>query len=131
MPHPYDRRWSQLRARWAVLLPVSCCRCGKPVDPEDEWDLDHAQLDVVLGGTHEGARPAHRYCNRAAGARLRDELRDLGADVKRGFLAADAARLNSSLAEIPLQIPERPGDVGSSPGPSDPIWDRCRWLDDL
>jgi hypothetical protein len=132
MPHPYDRKWQELRARWAVLLPQPCCRCGHPVQPDDQWELDHYGREVVLGGRHDDdARPAHKHCNRSAGARLGHELRELGAQVKLGFSAVDAPSGDSHLANLPLQGSIPSESVSASPGHADSSWDVCPWLETL
>jgi hypothetical protein len=56
-----------------------CARCGLPILPGDEWDLDHGpDRSSYLG-------PAHRRCNRVAGARN-------GAAVTNSRHAAAAAK---------------------------------------
>lgn len=55
------------RARWAVILrqrgQLSCARgCGGIIRPGDDWDLDHTDDRSAYRG------PAHRHCNRRAGA---------------------------------------------------------------
>lgn len=54
------------REDWKKVLPLPCTRCGKQVAPGSLWDLDHADDGVTYLG------PAHRGCNRGAGARKRN-----------------------------------------------------------
>lgn len=55
------------RDRWARVVnagAANCSRCGHAIVPGQLWDLDHApDRQTYLG-------PAHRYCNRSAGARV-------------------------------------------------------------
>jgi hypothetical protein len=44
---------------------VKCWRCREPIPPGAKWDLGH----VEGGGRH----PEHAACNRAAGARTRND----------------------------------------------------------
>ena len=81
----HNYRWKQRRKRWADRLPFPCSLCGQPVQPWDPWDLDHT-TPTALGGTDDTARPAHRSCNRSAGAILRTEIHRAGA----AFLAGAA-----------------------------------------
>ena len=48
---------------------VNCSRCGEPIQPGEEWDLDHR--DDRRG--YLGA--AHSRCNRRAGAYLTNASR--------------------------------------------------------
>lgn len=48
---------------------ASCSRCGRPIAPGALWDLDH------LPDRSGYAGPAHRSCNRAAGARVANARR--------------------------------------------------------
>ena len=49
---------------------VSCVRCGRGIDPDEPWDLDHDEHDrSVING------PAHRWCNRSAGGRKGNAIR--------------------------------------------------------
>jgi hypothetical protein len=59
--------WShqQERERWKPEVNaglVNCCRCGQQIDPYSPWDLDHTDDRTGYRG------PAHRHCNRRAGA---------------------------------------------------------------
>lgn len=53
------RQWQQ-RILNNALPP--CSRCGWPILPTDEWDLDHTDDRTGYLG------PAHAHCNRSAGA---------------------------------------------------------------
>lgn len=66
------------RAYWAARIiehanagrPILCPFCQMPVLIEQQWDVDH--LDLLVDGGDRGRtnqRPAHRACNRGAGAR--------------------------------------------------------------
>lgn len=67
------RRAQQARAHIAITLPRPCTKCGKPVWPWQEWDLDH-----VLDRKHHPEltwdprwwAAAHSHCNRSAGAAM-------------------------------------------------------------
>src|SRR3954462_63083 len=67
--------WRELRERWAARLPQPCPRCDRDVMPWEPWDLDHVGAPLALGGEHNpDIRPAHRSCNRRAGAELRQQI---------------------------------------------------------
>ena len=51
-----------------------CWRCGQPMYKSQPLDRDHI-VDRALGGAQGPAVLAHRWCNRAAGARLGNQLR--------------------------------------------------------
>lgn len=62
----YGHEHRKERDRWSLIVnagAASCTRCGHAVVPGQLWDLDHAEDRRTYLG------PAHRYCNRAAGAR--------------------------------------------------------------
>ena len=62
----YGAAHRQERARWAPIVAAGgavCARCGGLILPGSRWDLDHTPDRTGYNG------PAHRYCNRAAGAR--------------------------------------------------------------
>ena len=64
----YGRQHRRVREVWAkrvALGNVACVRCGDLIHPSEPWDLGH-----VDGTAREYAGAEHRYCNRAAGARL-------------------------------------------------------------
>lgn len=69
------KRWQSqqggVRAALATRLPLPCSRCGRSVEPDEPWDVDHLTPQAE-GGTHELANlwPAHRRCNRSHGGRL-------------------------------------------------------------
>lgn len=60
--------WRHQQARAAVRPLVesggaACSRCGRLIRPGEPWDLDHTDDRSGYRG------PAHRFCNRSAGAR--------------------------------------------------------------
>jgi len=61
-----------------ALLPYAygkqCAMCGLLMSKDQALDLDHS-LPRALGGTH-GDRIVHASCNRSAGARLQQALRN-------------------------------------------------------
>lgn len=53
------------RKKWATLVEsgsCTCARCGQPIQPGTQWDLDHSEDRTYYLGA------AHRTCNRRAGA---------------------------------------------------------------
>jgi len=57
------------RERLAVLVAaggVACARCGKPIEPDEPWDLGHTDDRTAWTG------PEHASCNRAAAARKKN-----------------------------------------------------------
>src|SRR5215211_4209457 len=71
MPAKVRKRYSgphkALRKRLKPTVAAGravCVRCRKPIRPGEAWDLDHADSGNGWRG------PAHRACNRRAGADL-------------------------------------------------------------
>ena len=65
----YGRHHKRLRAVWARQVAagyVACARCGRFIDPEEPWDLGHADDDRTVY-----AGPEHVRCNRATAGRVR------------------------------------------------------------
>lgn len=65
----YGASHRQQRRAWMPLVlagQVMCSRCHQLIGPGEPWDLDH--LDEVR------EHPAHRACNRAAGAANRNRI---------------------------------------------------------
>jgi hypothetical protein len=63
----YSARHDTERRRLAPLVAAGgqiCPRCGLPIRPDQEWDLDHDDLDP---SRYLGA--SHRRCNRATSGR--------------------------------------------------------------
>lgn len=62
--------------RRAAIAPLvrtgkaTCARCGEPIDPDDDWHLDHDDSNrrLYLG-------PSHARCNLAAGAHKTNGMR--------------------------------------------------------
>jgi hypothetical protein len=56
------------------VIGRTCPRCGGPILWGQAWDLDHVDEPWADGG--RGRRlPAHRWCNRSAGAKLGNQRR--------------------------------------------------------
>lgn len=65
-----EHRRRRLALRVLVESGQACCsRCGHPITPGSPWDLDHTPDRTGYLG------PAHRGCNRAAGARVANSRR--------------------------------------------------------
>jgi len=63
----YGARHQRARKRAARQVKaggVNCWRCGKPIAPDEEWDLGHDDQDrsITRG-------PEHQRCNRATTSR--------------------------------------------------------------
>jgi hypothetical protein len=61
------------RARWRPIVAAggcACVRCGRWISATQPWDLDHDDDDRTA---YRG--PAHRSCNRAAGAAASNRAR--------------------------------------------------------
>lgn len=135
---PYRSQWQALRARWALLLPMPCARCGEPVAPDEPWHLDHL-VPVAMGGGPETARPAHARCNMTAGSRLRAQLRAEGEEqAARRFFGDVHATADVPVSSFSPQSSESSGIVtnvaeqaAASPNATDPVWSSCPWLADL
>lgn len=88
-------------------------------------------------------RPAHRTCNRQAGGELLQTLARVGAAVARGDVTSDFLLTthdhSGSAAPSPTQNgtetyasdPDDAEPAVITPGPSDPFWNSCPWLDPL
>jgi hypothetical protein len=62
----YDANHDRQRRRVARLVRrggVTCARCGQPIDPSDDWHLDHTDDRAGYLG------PSHARCNTSAGGR--------------------------------------------------------------
>lgn len=73
--------WTAAKARRALEPIVRsgcaiCARCGRPVRPDEAWDVGHV-VDQALGGTHHPSnlQVEHARCNRRAGQQLGQEAR--------------------------------------------------------
>jgi hypothetical protein len=69
----YGWKHQQLRrslAREVAAGLATCARCGRPIDPDEQWDLGHDDYDRTL---YTG--PEHRACNRATTRRRRTSRR--------------------------------------------------------
>jgi len=72
------RRVQALRTKWEQNMPLTCCRCGRDIWPEQDWHVDHYPVPkkklLALGENiydERWLRPAHATCNMRAGARTR------------------------------------------------------------
>lgn len=69
------------RAQWAKVIALGetfCPFCGALIETWQAFDLDHAlmvDLDPEGAGDLTAVRPAHRSCNRRAGAVYRNRKR--------------------------------------------------------
>jgi 5-methylcytosine-specific restriction endonuclease McrA len=72
----YTHQQDKKRAHAALQDGDPCSQCGGPMDHGQELELDHL-TPRVLGGIGGPTALAHKHCNRAAGARLRNKLRPL------------------------------------------------------
>ncbi len=64
----YGNAHQQARRAWQRKVSAGLCvctRCGKGIDPNATWDLDHSDDRTHYLGA------AHTACNRSAGARKR------------------------------------------------------------
>lgn len=59
-----------IRARLEAGDQVTCTNCGRPIQPDQRWDVGHI-VDAHKGGTAHLSNlgGAHRRCNRADGGR--------------------------------------------------------------
>lgn len=58
----YGNNHQKLRREVAPIVAAGqarCARCGKPIKPDEPWDLGH------IDGTRDYAGPEHSACNRA------------------------------------------------------------------
>jgi len=73
----WNRKYDTLHRRRRQIAEVAvlkgeavCWRCGKPIAPDEPWELGHDEE----GERHMG--PEHRFCNRSeAGRRTRERFR--------------------------------------------------------
>ena len=77
----YQTNRAVLLARWVRDPETRCYYCGLRAKTDDPWETDHI-IPVVQGGNDHisNLRPAHRSCNRAAGARLKQRRAKEAAD---------------------------------------------------
>jgi len=63
----YGTAHQKLRRTWLHRIStenIHCSRCDKPINPNDNWDLDHTNDRTGYNG------PAHAHCNRGATPRF-------------------------------------------------------------
>lgn len=97
-PSRSGRYVTNRRAAWRARLPLPCLRCGRPVSPEEPWDLDHIE-PIAFGGSPGGeAWPAHRACNRRHGQRIGSAKRASGSS---GYRVAILDQLERVTRETP------------------------------
>jgi hypothetical protein len=68
MAHRYGYKHKQARKRYAREIEAGlgvCCRCSKPILPDQKWHLDHDATGEDYLGT------AHARCNLRAAGRVR------------------------------------------------------------
>lgn len=85
------------REYWRALLPLPCCRCGRPVfdDPrfrDRGWQVDHWPIPRELGGTE--TRPAHSKCNLSAGGKRGAEITNSRRRARRSRPSIDEISMN-------------------------------------
>lgn len=74
-PHQRERK-----RQYALLIPgrTICWRCGQPMWPHQQLDLDHVEPRALNPGKPPRpgtTRLTHRRCNRSAGSVLGNKLR--------------------------------------------------------
>lgn len=77
-PRGSTRQWRHIAAAAAATLHadhaagrrVGCPYCDRPILPGQHFDIDHT-IPRIHGGLDYHVRPAHRSCNRRAGATTR------------------------------------------------------------
>jgi 5-methylcytosine-specific restriction endonuclease McrA len=73
--HHRAQKWSthapKLRATLAAQLPLPCVECGRPVLPEQQWQVGH-RIPASQGGRPTAANTGavHTSCNKRAGGAL-------------------------------------------------------------
>lgn len=67
------RKVTEARRAWATRLPVPCSKCGRDVEPDQPWHLDHLDARAIAPQrTWDPANlwPAHKRCNERDGGRM-------------------------------------------------------------
>jgi hypothetical protein len=70
----YGRAHRLVRKKYASVVAAGgavCARCGKPIAPNEPWDLDHDDGDPLQ---RRYLGPSHRSCNRAVVTHLKAAL---------------------------------------------------------
>jgi hypothetical protein len=74
MKRRYGRAHRLVRKKYASIVAAgeaNCARCGKPILPGANWDLDHDDEDPLQ---RRYLGPSHRRCNRAVVTHLKEAL---------------------------------------------------------
>jgi hypothetical protein len=74
MKRRYGRAHRLVRKKYAPMVKAGnavCARCGKPIAPDELWDLDHDDADPLQ---RRYLGPSHRSCNRAVVTHLKAAL---------------------------------------------------------
>lgn len=71
--HHKQAKWAnkarKARAIIKAQLPLPCVECGRPVYPDDKWDVGHL-FALSQGGDAGQYGASHRSCNRSEGGKL-------------------------------------------------------------
>lgn len=89
----YQTNRETLLRIWLKDPNTACFYCKGRARTEDPWETDHIIPHAEGGSDHiSNLRPAHRSCNRAAGARLAKDRRKRAADERARLRLVETAR---------------------------------------